>query len=48
MMMMWLTLLFVAMKMMGYIDWSWWLVVTPIFIGFAVDLILIIISTKYW
>lgn len=24
-----LTLIFVVLKLMNYIDWSWWLVVTP-------------------
>lgn len=35
-----LTILFVGLKLTGYIDWSWWLVVMPtlIYVVFAVML----------
>ena len=26
-----LALLFIALKLMGYVDWSWWLVTMPIY-----------------
>ena len=31
-----LTLLFIGLKLTGYIDWSWWLVFGPLWIPFAV------------
>ena len=27
----WLALLFVALKILGYITWSWWLVLLPLY-----------------
>lgn len=27
-----LTILFIALKVMGYIDWSWWWVLSPLWI----------------
>lgn len=30
-----LALLFIALKLTGYIDWSWWWVLAPIWIPFA-------------
>jgi uncharacterized membrane protein YcgQ (UPF0703/DUF1980 family) len=27
-----LTVLFVALKLLGYIDWSWWLVFAPMYV----------------
>ena len=30
------TCIFIVMKLMGYIDWSWWLVFSPMIIGFIV------------
>lgn len=32
----WLTLLFIGLKLTGYIDWSWWFVLMPIYIVPAV------------
>jgi hypothetical protein len=34
-----LTLLFVALKLTGYIDWSWWWVLAPTWIFVAVGLV---------
>ena len=31
-----LTLIFVVAKLFNYIDWSWWLVMTPSLISFAI------------
>ena len=35
-----LGLIFIALKLMGYIAWSWWLVLLPLYGGLAVILIL--------
>lgn len=35
-----LTLVFVVMKCMGYIDWSWWLVFSPILITIGLAVII--------
>ena len=38
-----LTVLFVAMKMTGYIAWSWWVVITaPIWLGLGIICLLFI------
>jgi hypothetical protein len=34
-----LTLLFIALKLTGYIAWSWWLVLLPAYFGIAVFLV---------
>lgn len=31
-----LTILFIGLKLTGYIDWSWWWVLSPLWIGFAI------------
>lgn len=33
-----LTVLFIGLKLTGYIDWSWWWVLSPIWISFLVFL----------
>ena len=38
-----LTLLFVAAKLFGYIDWSWWWVFAPLWIEAAIVLVLIVL-----
>ena len=38
-----LTIVFVTLKLTGYIAWSWWWVLSPLWIGFAVLLGLILI-----
>lgn len=30
-----LTILFIGLKLTGYIDWSWWWVLSPIWISFG-------------
>lgn len=30
-----LTILFIGLKLTGYISWSWWWVLSPLWIGFA-------------
>ena len=36
-----LTILFIGLKLTGYIDWSWWWVLSPLWIGLAVILAII-------
>lgn len=36
-----LTVLFVALKLLDKIDWSWWLVFSPFLVGLALTLIAI-------
>lgn len=38
-----LTLVFVVMKCMGYIDWSWWLVFSPILIMTGLALMIFVV-----
>lgn len=39
-----LTILFIGIKLTGYITWSWWWVLSPIWIGVAVVLVIFIIA----
>ena len=44
-----LTLLFVAAKLFGFIDWSWWWVFSPLWIEAAfVVILLIAFVIGYW
>lgn len=36
-----LALLFIALKLTGYIDWSWWWVTAPLWAGAALVLLII-------
>ena len=38
-----LGILFVGLKLMGYIDWSWWLVTLPFWGGILLSIIIIAI-----
>lgn len=38
-----LTILFIGLKLTNYINWSWWWVLSPIWISFSIFLILLII-----
>lgn len=38
-----LTVLFIAMKLAGYIDWAWYLVLLPVSISFLITILAIII-----
>jgi len=40
-----LTILFIGLKLTGYINWSWWLVLFPLWIGLAlvIGILLIVI-----
>jgi len=34
---------FVILKLMGYIDWSWWWVTLPFWVGLAIFLVIFIV-----
>ncbi len=38
-----LTILFIALKLLNQIDWSWWLVLAPIWVPFAIVIIILIV-----
>ena len=38
-----LAILFIALKLLGKIDWSWWLILAPLWIGIAIAVLVIII-----
>lgn len=40
----WLTILFVFLKLTNYIDWSWWWVLSPIWIPWVILIAVVIIS----
>lgn len=39
-----LTILFIGLKLAGYIDWSWWWVVAPLWIPVAVFLAICVLA----
>lgn len=39
-----LTILFIGLKLTGYIDWSWWWVLSPLWITFILVLVIIVIA----
>lgn len=38
-----LTIVFIALKLTGYIDWSWVWVLAPLWVGFIVSIAIIIL-----
>jgi hypothetical protein len=36
-----LTILFIGLKLTGFIDWSWWWVLSPLWIGLVIGLVVI-------
>lgn len=38
-----LTILFIALKLLGYINWSWWWVLSPFWIPFGIVIIVIVV-----
>lgn len=38
-----LTVIFVVLKLCGLIDWSWWWVLSPLWISFGLALIIVVI-----
>ena len=45
-----LTLIFITLKLTGYIDWSWWLVLMPLFLPviiiFAILVIMLVMGAR--
>ncbi len=45
-----LTLIFITLKLTGYIDWSWWLVLMPLFVPviiiFAILVIMLVMGAR--
>lgn len=39
-----LTIVFIALKLMGYITWSWWWVLSPIWISWSLVLIIFVLG----
>ena len=39
-----LGILFIALKLTGYVTWSWWLVLLPLYLPFAVAISLFVIG----
>lgn len=39
-----LTVLFIALKLLGRINWSWWWVLSPIWISFILVIVLLVIG----
>ena len=42
-----LFLIFLVLKLTGHIDWSWWWVTSPLWIGFLLALLIIILIEKF-
>lgn len=38
-----LTILFIGLKLTNYIDWSWWWVLSPIWISMLVALVILVV-----
>lgn len=43
-----LTIVFITLKLIGYITWSWWWVLSPIWISFCVIITILIIALIIW
>lgn len=45
-----LTVLFIGLRLTGYVDWSWWWVLSPLWIGFALFLFVLVVAValKVW
>lgn len=39
-----LTLIFITLKLTNYIDWSWWWILAPSWIGLVIGLLLLMIA----
>lgn len=40
----WLGLIFVVAKLAGWVSWSWWIVLAPFWIGFAIVLLALVVT----
>lgn len=45
-----LTIVFITLKLMGKIDWSWWWVLAPMWIGAAILILflLVLLGLAWW
>ena len=43
-----LTVAFIVLKLCGVIDWSWWWVLSPIWISISLVLIIILLAIVYY
>lgn len=43
-----LTILFIGLKLTGHIDWSWWLVLAPIWGTFAFVIVVFLMLAVYY
>ena len=43
-----LTIVFIALKLTDYIDWSWWWVLSPIWISIAAGFVLLVILLPFF
>jgi len=39
----WLTIVFIVLKLLGHISWSWWWVLAPIWIPVAICVLILIV-----
>lgn len=44
----WLFIVFLVLKLTGYIDWSWWWVTCPIWGAFALGLVIFIVAFVFF
>ena len=42
-----LTILFIGLKLTGYIDWSWWWILSPIWITLIIVLAALLVAVIY-
>ena len=38
-----LTIVFITLKLIGYIDWSWWWVLSPLWISMAIGITVLLV-----
>ena len=42
-----LTILFIGLKLTGYIDWSWWWILSPIWVTMIIVLTALLVAVIY-
>lgn len=42
-----LALLFIALKLMSFIDWDWWVVLLPLYAPFGVVMVVLIVGVVW-
>lgn len=42
-----LTIVFIVLKLTGYIAWSWWWVLSPIWISILIGVVILILGVSY-